>query len=61
MQLNYLKSLNKAYQLVLEKLNKHTNIITVDATQSADAVYENVNQVINKYRSSIKENEMNYV
>lgn len=61
MQLNYLKSLNKAYQLVLEKLSKHTNIITVDATQSADAVYENVNQIINNYNSSIKDDGMNYV
>lgn len=59
--LEYLNNLNKAYQVVLEKLSKHTNIITVDAAQSADAVYENVNQIINNYNSSIKNNEMNYV
>lgn len=59
--LKYLKSLNKAYQTVLEKLSKHTNIITIDATPSADIVYENVNQVINNYSASIKNNEMNYV
>lgn len=59
--LNYLKSLNKAYQIVLEKLSKHTNIITIDATQSADSVYETVNQVINDYRASTKNDEMNYV
>lgn len=54
MQLNYLKSLNKAYQLVLENLSKRTDIVTIDATHSADAVYENVNQVINSYNCSIK-------
>jgi deoxyadenosine kinase len=59
--LEYLNNLYKAYQTVLEKLSKHTDIITVDATQSADAVYENVNQIINNYNSSIKNNEMNYV
>lgn len=61
MQLSYLKSLNKAYQLVLEKLSKHTNIITVDATQIADAVYENVNQIISSYNCTIKNSEVNYV
>lgn len=59
--LKYLKSLNKAYQSVLEKLSKHTNIITIDATPNADIVYENVNQAINNYSASIKNNEMNYV
>lgn len=59
--LKYLKSLNKAYQSVLEKLSKHTNIITIDATPNADIVYENVNQVINSYSASIKNDEMNYV
>lgn len=59
--LKYLKSLNKAYQTVLEKLSKHTNIITIDATPNADIVYENVNQAINNYSASIKNNEMNYV
>lgn len=59
--LEYLNNLNKAYQVVLEKLSKHTNIVTVDATQNADAVYENVNQLINSYCDSIKNNEMNYV
>lgn len=59
--LKYLKSLSKAYQTVLEKLSKHTNIITIDATPNADIVYENVNQAINNYSASIKNNEMNYV
>lgn len=59
--LKYLKSLNKAYQTVLEKLSKHTNIITIDATPNADIVYENVNQAINNYSTSIKNDEMNYV
>ena len=59
--LKYLKSLNKAYQTVLEKLSKHTNIITIDATPNADIVYENVNQAINSYSASIKNDEMNYV
>jgi deoxyadenosine/deoxycytidine kinase len=60
-QLKYLKSLNKAYQTVLEKLSKHTNIITIDATPNANIVYENVNQAINNYSASIKNDEMNYV
>ena len=59
--LKYLKSLNKAYQTVLEKLSKHTSIIAIDATPNADAVYENVNQAINSYSASIKNDEMNYV
>lgn len=59
--LKYLKSLNKAYQTVLEKLSKHTSIITIDATPNADIVYENVNQAINNYSASIKNDEMNYV
>lgn len=59
--LKYLKSLNKAYQSVLEKLSKHTNIITIDATPNADIVYENVNQAINSYSASIKNDEVNYV
>jgi deoxyadenosine kinase len=59
--LKYLKSLNKAYQTVLEKLSKHTSIITIDATPNADIVYENVNQAINSYNTSIKNDEMNYV
>jgi len=59
--LKYLKSLNKAYQTVLEKLSKHTNIITIDATPNADIVYENVNQAINSYSASVKNDEMNYV
>lgn len=59
--LKYLKNLSTAYQLVLEKLSKHTTIITVDATPSADIVYENVNQAINDYRASINNNEMKYV
>lgn len=59
--LKYLKSLNKAYQTVLEKLSKHTSIITIDATPNADIVYENVNQAINNYSTSIKNDEMNYV
>jgi len=59
--LKYLKSLNKAYKTVLEKLSKHTNIITIDATPNADIVYENVNQAINSYSASVKNDEMNYV
>ena len=59
--LKYLKSLNKAYQTVLEKLSKHTSIITIDATPNADIVYENVNQAINSYSASVKNDEMNYV
>lgn len=59
--LKYLKSLNKAYQSVLEKLSKHTTIITIDATPNADIVYENVNQAINNYSASVKNDEMNYV
>lgn len=59
--LKYLKSLDSAYQIVLEKLSKHTNIISIDATQSADKVYETANRIINDYRDSLKSDELDYV
>ena len=59
--LKYLKSLNKAYQSVLEKLSKHTNIIKIDATCDANTVYGTVNSIISDSKSSINELELNYV
>lgn len=59
--LKYLKSLDSTYQIVLEKLSKHTNIISIDATQSADKVYETANRIINDYRDSLKSDELDYV
>lgn len=59
--INYLNDLYDAYNDVLKKLNKHTNIIKVDATHDADTVYETVNSIINNSSSSINELELNYV
>lgn len=59
--IEYLKSLYVAYRIILDKLSKHTNIITVNAQSSADEVYESVNSVINDYKRTIDENELSYV
>ena len=59
--LKYLKSLNKAYQSVLEKLSKHTNIIKIDATCDANTVYETVNSIISDSKLSTNKFELNYV
>ena len=59
--IEYLRNLYIAYKSVLEKLSKHTTIITVDAQPDADAVYNNVNKIINNYKETLNENELNYV
>lgn len=59
--IEYLKSLYVAYQIILNKLSKHTSIIEIDAQSSADEVYESVNMVINDYKRTIDENELSYV
>ena len=59
--IEYLRNLYIAYKSVLEKLSKHTTIITVDAQPDADTVYNNVNKIINNYKETLNENELNYV
>lgn len=59
--IEYLRNLYMAYNTVLEKLSKHTTIITVDAQPDADTVYENVNKIINSYKEKLNEDELNYV
>ena len=59
--IEYLRNLYIAYKTVLERLSKHTTIITVDAQPNADTVYNNVNKIINNYKETLNENELNYV
>lgn len=48
---DYLISLNEAYDEVLNKLCKHTDIIRINARQSASMVYEDVSNVIEQYKA----------
>jgi deoxyguanosine kinase len=57
----YLKNLYIAYNAVLQKLSRHTNIITVDATQDAATVYNSVNKIINDYKERTDEYTLTYV
>ena len=57
----YLKDLDESYNIVLKKLSKHTNIITVDARPNADIVYNTVNNIINSYKEKLNEDELHYI
>ena len=57
----YLESLHRAYMQVFDKLKKHTDIISVDASADADSVYNTVNSIINKYRDDEKHDELKYM
>lgn len=57
----YLESLHCAYMQVFDKLKKHTDIISVDASADADSVYNTVNNIINKYRDDEKHDELKYM
>lgn len=57
----YLEALHRAYMQVFDKLKKHTDIISVDASADADSVYNTVNNIINKYRDDEKHDELKYM
>ena len=49
-KLGYLESLNDAYTEVLYKLQKRTNVIRVDASQNAEAVYDACSKIIKDFK-----------
>lgn len=46
--IKYLSDLYEAYKVILDKIKGHTEIIKVDASKSADEVYDNVLSLIRK-------------
>lgn len=59
--IKYLNDLYDSYQVVLDKLSKHTEIVTIDAQPDADTVYKNVSKVIDSHVDHINEFDMTYV
>lgn len=59
--IDYLKNLESAYKIVLDKLSKHTKIVVVDARPDENDVYDSVNKIINDYRDSLSESDLQYV
>lgn len=59
--IEYLKNLESAYEIVLDKLSKHTKIVVVDARPNENDVYDVVNKIINDYKNSLSESDLQYV
>jgi deoxyadenosine/deoxycytidine kinase len=58
--IKYLSDLYNAYKVILDKIKGHTKIISVDARESADKVYNNVVGIINEYKSNNSQFDIKY-
>ena len=47
-EIGYLEELNRAYNIVYNELEKHTNIVYVDASEPEDDVYSTVKRIISE-------------
>jgi len=59
--IEYLIKLDAAYNTVLEKLNKHTSIVKVDASPCEMYVYKDVNDIINNSKVKEKDLDLKYL
>lgn len=56
--IGYLHELSAAYDEVLDRLNKHTHVVIIDASKSVENVYSQVSTAISNHRLGI--NNLNY-
>ena len=59
--IEYLENLNDSYAMILEKLNRCTDIIYIDARKSADEVCTEVNSIIEDIVKANKLDELKYM
>jgi deoxyadenosine kinase len=58
--IKYLSDLYEAYKVIFGKIKGHTEIISVDASKSADEVYANVANIINEYKNNNSQFDIKY-
>ena len=59
--IDYLEKLYNSYQIILDKLKAHTNVVSIDARYSAEDVYKNVSSYITWYRDKVSDDDIKYL
>lgn len=58
--IKYLQDLYEAYKVILNKLESHTKIIKIDARKSADAICDEVSNIISNYKLNSSQFDIKY-